>query len=444
MRLCCVYTGLLLAVFGLSVEPVYAATVSEGKIEAIEKQAVSQQQKHKKLQAEASQLNMELSKINQKLIAAAKKIQQQEAAATKSESQLQLLEKKLAVSEEEFQAEYQKLKEMLFALQNLATHPTQSMLVMPLTPVEVVRSAVLMRESVPYLNDKAQKLKADLDQIAKQKQDVEKQLEKLKKQKEQLLKQQASLKKLSADKAALRQKIEGESRKSREEALKLASQASDLRELLEKAEQEQRLRQRKQEEIRKAAKAREEAARKRLEEEQRRRLAEGRGSGLQVEDGQDYEEDDAQTNMVRIKPQKIQNEAINFAAAKGRLTKPVSGSLLTSYGQELSKGVSSKGLVFKTRPGAQVVAPYDGSVIFSGPFKGYGNLIIVEHGQGYVSLLAGMNAVDTENGQMVLAGEPVGTMPDSEAAKLYFEIRRNQRPINPAPWFGNFINEESR
>lgn len=441
MKLFRIYTGLLLTLLGLSVEPVYAAAVSQNEIEVLEQQAAGRQQKHKKLQAQASQLNMQLGKINQNLIAAAKKIQQQEAAATKSEEELKLLEKKLAVSEKEFNSEYQKLKEMLLALQNLATHPTQSMLVMPLTPVEVVRSAVLMRESVPYLNDKAQKLKADLEKIAKQKKDVEGKIESLKKQKEKLQKQQASLKKLLAEKTALRKKVEGESRKSREEALKLASQASDLRELLEKAEQEQRLRQRKQEEIRKAAKAREEAARQRLEEEQRRRLAEGRGSGLQAEDGQD---EDVQTNMVRVKPQKVQDNVINFASAKGKLTRPVSGSLMTSYGQELSKGVSSKGLVFKTRSGAQVVAPYDGSVIFSGPFKGYGNLIIVEHGQGYVSLLAGMSSVDTENGQMVLAGEPVGTMPNSEAAKLYFEIRQNQRPINPAPWFGNFINEEGR
>ena len=107
---------------------------------------------------------------------------------------------------------------------------------------------------------------------------------------------------------------------------------------------------------------------------------------------------------------------------------------MTQYGQPLSKGVTSKGLVYKTRPEAQVVSLYDGTVIFSGPFKGYGNIIIVEHGDGYLSLLAGLGTVDCEPGQMVLAGEPVGIMPDDGNAKLYVEIRKDRHPINPAPW----------
>lgn len=436
MRCGSLYIGLLLAGISLWGGSVCAAPTPD-QLQAIEEQAFSQRKKHKRLQAQATQINMELNKLNQNMIKAAKKLQQQEAAMTESETKLKFLSEKLDVSQQDFKRENKKLAEMLRALQNLATHPTQSMLVMPLKPVEVVRSAILMRESVPYLNDRARKIKADLDKIARQKQDVENQLQKLTKQKLALEQQQEKLKKMSAQKVALRKKIEGESQKSKQEAMRLASQASDLRELLEKAEQEQKLRLRKQEEIRRAAKAREEEAQKRLEEEQRRRLKQGAGSGLKTQDGEDYRDQlEENVNLIQIEPQKTLNTAIDFSGAKGKLTKPVTGNILTSYGQELSKGVTSKGIIFKTRAGAQVVAPYDGTVIFSGPFKGYGNLIIVEHGQGYVSLLAGMSTVDTENGQMVLAGEPVGKMPDADTAKLYVEIRKNQRPVNPAPWFG--------
>lgn len=52
-----------------------------------------------------------------------------------------------------------------------------------------------------------------------------------------------------------------------------------------------------------------------------------------------------------------------------------------------------------------------------------------------MSLLAGLSAIDSQIGQMVLAGEPVGTMPDADTAKLYIEIRKNRKPVNPAPWF---------
>ncbi|MBR6409216.1 MAG: peptidoglycan DD-metalloendopeptidase family protein, partial [Alphaproteobacteria bacterium] len=105
-------------------------------------------------------------------------------------------------------------------------------------------------------------------------------------------------------------------------------------------------------------------------------------------------------------------------------------------GQELSMGVTSKGIVIKTRDNAQVVAPYDGTVVFSGPFKGYGNLIIISHNADIVSLIAGMKTIDTENGQMLLAGEPVGLMPDNQNAKLYMEIRKNKKPVNPLSWLG--------
>lgn len=429
-----IYSVLLLAGVFCLASTSYSAEISSGQIQKIEKQAQTSQLKHKQLQAQAAQLNLDLNKLNKQLIASARQIQQGEAAVTKSEEELKLLENKLAVSVEEFNAEYKKLESMLGALQNLALHPTQSMLVMPLTPVEVVRSAVLMRESVPYLNDNAEKLKQNLERLEKQKKEIEDKLSKLKKQKKQLLKQQDNLKKLSSQKASLRQKVEGESKKYKEEALRLSAEASDLRDLLEKALKEQDLRKRKQEEIRRAAKAREEAQR-RLEKEQKRRINQGYSSGLKDENGNDFYQDDDR-NLVYIQPRKTAVGEVNFETVRGKLTLPVSGQVLTSYGQELSKGVSSKGLVFKTRSGAQVVAPYDGTVIFSGPFKGYGNLIIVEHGQGYVSLLAGMKTVDAENGQILLAGEPVGVMPDSDPAKLYVEIRKNRRPVNPVPWFG--------
>ena len=440
MKLCGMYIlfmvgGLLTTVCPTHVA--YASKISQNQIKSLEQQAQDKNIEYKKLQAQAMQINLDLNKLNTQMITAAQKLQKQEAETTRSESELKILQDKLKISEQEFNIEYQKLAEILSALQNLATHPTQSILVMPLTPIEVVRSAILMRESVPYLNQNAEKIKNDLNNLEKQKNDVENKLKKLEKQKSSLLKQQQNLKKMSEQKMALRKKIEGESKKNKQEALKLAAEASDLRDLLEKAEKEQQLRQRKQEEIKRAAKEREQAAQRRLEEEQKRRIASGKSRGLSTADGQPYQHDEKEIAMVRLTPDKSENNAINFLSARGKLIRPASGNIITSYGEELSKGVNSKGLIIKTRSGAQVVAPYDGTVIFSGPFKGYGNLIIVEHGQGYVSLLAGMNTVDTENGQMVLAGEPVGTMPDTPSAKLYVEIRKNQKPVNPAPWFGN-------
>ena len=90
--------------------------------------------------------------------------------------------------------------------------------------------------------------------------------------------------------------------------------------------------------------------------------------------------------------------------------------------------------MIRTRDNAQVVSPFDGTVIFAGPFRGYGNLIIIEHGGGYLTLLAGLNNFDVELGQLLLAGEPVGQMPTGEDAKLYVELRKDNQPIDPMAW----------
>ena len=81
------------------------------------------------------------------------------------------------------------------------------------------------------------------------------------------------------------------------------------------------------------------------------------------------------------------------------------------------------------------MSPFDGTVIFAGPFRGYGNLIIVEHGDGYLSLMAGLGNIGVDLGQMLLAGEPIGQMDNQQNAELYVEIRKNNQPINPTAWF---------
>jgi len=87
------------------------------------------------------------------------------------------------------------------------------------------------------------------------------------------------------------------------------------------------------------------------------------------------------------------------------------------------------------QPGAQVIAPHDGLVAFSGPFRGYGLLLIIEHAEGYHTLLAGMARIDATVGQRLLAGEPVGVMGQDEAKPaLYVELRRQGQPVNPSPW----------
>jgi septal ring factor EnvC (AmiA/AmiB activator) len=124
-----------------------------------------------------------------------------------------------------------------------------------------------------------------------------------------------------------------------------------------------------------------------------------------------------------------------FEKARGAVVYPASGTLALRYGEIDEFGVSSKGLTLLTRPGALVVAPYDGQVEFAGPFKGYGQILIIQHGDGYHSLLAGLERIDEAVGNWLVAGEPVGAMSSGEPKpRLYLELRHNGQPINPLPW----------
>ncbi len=115
---------------------------------------------------------------------------------------------------------------------------------------------------------------------------------------------------------------------------------------------------------------------------------------------------------------------------------PVSGRVTRQFGETSQFGTLSKGISIISRPGAQAISPYDGQVVFAGPFRAYGQILIIEHTEGYHTLLVGLTRIDAAVGQWILAGEPIGVMgrPKTGAPTLYVEIRHRGRPIDPLPW----------
>ncbi len=124
------------------------------------------------------------------------------------------------------------------------------------------------------------------------------------------------------------------------------------------------------------------------------------------------------------------------SAARGAFAMPARGKLVSRFDETTALGLSTKGIIIETRASAQIVAPYDGRVAFAGRFREYGLLLIIDHGEGYHTLLAGMGRIDVLLDQQVLAGEPVGVMEAVTDGKprLYVELRSEGRPINPLPW----------
>jgi septal ring factor EnvC (AmiA/AmiB activator) len=119
---------------------------------------------------------------------------------------------------------------------------------------------------------------------------------------------------------------------------------------------------------------------------------------------------------------------------RGAIVRPVVGSAMAG-GVDGVGGARAPGLTFLTPPGAAVVAPGDGEVLFAGSYHKTGKVLILEMTGGYDLVLAGLERIDVRPGDELLAGEPVGAMPRMSAGtKLYFELRQNGKGVNPAPW----------
>jgi septal ring factor EnvC (AmiA/AmiB activator) len=155
-------------------------------------------------------------------------------------------------------------------------------------------------------------------------------------------------------------------------------------------------------------------------------------------------------DLARLKP------ATRFSDEKGRLPWPVSGTVTKSFGDPDGLGGQTKGVSLATPPGATVSTPADAWVAFAGPYRSYGQLLILNAGEGYYMILSGMERIEVSVGQFVLAGEPVAVMGSGGARSagavaigadqpvLYIEFRKNDTVIDPQPWWAKSNLEKAR
>ncbi|MGB0478820.1 MAG: murein hydrolase activator EnvC family protein, partial [Parvibaculales bacterium] len=143
-----------------------------------------------------------------------------------------------------------------------------------------------------------------------------------------------------------------------------------------------------------------------------------------------------------------------FGKARGLLPLPVTGQVVGRFGQRNENGVRQQGLSIMARAGAQINAPYDGLVLYSGPFRQYGEIVIINLADGFQMILAGLAGSGVFVGQEILAGEPIGVLAGDDLAyegheghenhqlgsstsgrsQLYMELRFDGQPIDPSPW----------
>ena len=313
------------------------------------------------------------------------------------------------------------LAEVLGALQRMGLNPPPAILVKPEDALSSVRSAILLGAVVPELRQQTERLMADLKEQTRVTASIEAERARLTTavtdqtaEKKRLTMLLEAKKKLQADTQTA---IAAEQQHSQQ----LAAKASSLKDLIASLEAD------------KARKAQD-----------------------QVKAGEQKSTDNdtttASTTDLAALPVPEANRLTGsapFSALQGQIALPVIGKIKLRFGADDGNGAAMQGDMVATQSGAIVTAPADGNVLYAGPFRSYGQLLILNAGDGYHVVLAGMSRISVATGQSVLAGEPIGAMGEARVAstsasrngnaalELYVEFRKDGKPVDPAPWWAD-------
>ncbi len=375
----------------------------------------------KTLAAEADQLESEAERATNGMVGVAAAIQAREDKLGVLEHKLESLQIEQKSGLAKLNARRSDVVRLLAALQNLSRRPPQFILVRPGAAIDTARSATLLTAVLPELKKQTDSLKKDVAVMTAFRTKLE--TERLTYQTElnALKTDRGTLDKLRQKREAARVSLLEEAKADQAKAQALAAQAHDIKDLLGRLEQEDRKRERL---------ARLPGPRPKPDFNKRLVAFAPPPVSAPPRSAPPRAVGSGPTVALLTPPRPI-------SSALGGLSLPVRGDVSQQFGATTPTG-PARGITIRTRPEAQVVAPYAGRVVFSGPFRAYGQLLIIAHGEGYHSLLAGMTRIDAKVGQILQTGEPIGVMGTADdgvaASSLYVEIRRGGEPVNPLPW----------
>ena len=303
------------------------------------------------------------------------------------------------------------LSELLAGLQRLEQNPPPALVVEPGDILAALRGAMLLGTIAPELQDEAKALAGKLDQLKTLEATITTRKDDMASEIARLNDERAALKGLVTQKKALVSQGTADLEAERKRTADLAEKAKSLKQLLSSLDAQRRQQD--------AAKA----------EEQRQR--------------------EQQEALLR-------QPKVPFPDAKGKLPFPAQGQIVRRFGESDGLGRDTQGVMIATRANAQVTTPADGKVEFAGPFRSYGQVVILNPGGGFRVLLAGMDKVTASVGEFLRAGEPVGEMGSGPASVtlfgdvvpdgrpvLYIEFRDGTEAIDSGPWWIGGLKEAS-
>ena len=368
------------------------------------------------LKREIEELSADRRKLAQDLIDTAARTRATETKIEQTQQRLEPLAAREAAVRKSIDDRRAVIGEVLAALQRVGRRPPPALIASPEDALQAVRTAMVLGAVLPDMRAKVDALAADLGELLNLRKNIAAERDRLKSDVAALDQDRARTTALVEE----RQKQQTEREKAlaaeRAQAAELARQTGDLRELIAKLEA---------------------------------------GLDPAVREAREAARNDGRPALSAYRDPGRLAPAVAFASLRGQVPMPVNGVRLRNFGAPDGNGGTEKGMTVATRAGAQVTAPADGWVVYAGPFRSYGQLLILNGGGGYHILLAGMDRISVDLGQFVLAGEPVAVMGSgshiaailasgSSQPVLYIEFRKNGTPVDPGPWWAAGEGEKVR
>jgi murein hydrolase activator len=388
----------------------------EQELETIRAEQSKAAQTEARLKAEIAAIAEDRRKLNGQLIETAARVRDVEGRIAATEARLRSLDASERAIRLSLDGRRGVIAEVLAALQRIGRSPPPALVVRPEDALSAVRSAILLGAVLPEMRQEVEALTAQLAELVTIRKEIAEERAGLARdwsalseanQRMNLLVQERQRQQAETEKA-----LDGE----RQRALTLARQVDNLKDLITKLEQ---------------------------------------GLESATRAARRAEESESRSNLAALKDPGRLTPAVAFVSAKGLLPLPVNGVKIREFGSPDGVGGVERGLAIATRAAAQVTAPCDGWVVYAGPFRSYGQLLILNAGGGYHVLLAGMERISVNPGQFVLTGEPVAVMggsshiaailaTGSSQPVLYVEFRKDGTPIDPSPWWAASEGEKVR
>lgn len=386
------------------IEPGFAQTIDPGALSDLERERIQAQDNATRLDKERSVLQKDIAKLKSSLNKTASETAKIEREGREIETRLKSLNALATTYETQIIDNQATFVKLIGVLQRIDKTPPPALLSGSGDITDYVETNYLIAGVSRSLQARSDGFKDALLTLGQVEATTLAEKSKLKENERILIAKRQKIRGLVGKKSDLEKSIIRESKRERSRAEQLASDAVSLRDLISSFEKAARDVSPRLKPDRQAPPVRS-AARPSLKPNKDRRL-----------------------NAPVVLPP----DTKRFSDARNSLRAPVSGQITKKYGG------SHKGITVRAKSGAQVISPYAGRIEFSGPFKNYENVVIINVGGSYFILMTGLGDVYAQTGDNIVIGAPLGAMPSKSGAKpeLYIEFRKDGTPIDPKPWLG--------